>query len=318
MLFNEDRKKAYIEDKSTSHSMESALKVFFNRLSEVEEYYNKDVVDFDDTELDDLLISFNCKTHQAITDKISLLRNYIYWEVEHGYCKSKNIIIDLPRFSNGCERYLNKLAIKYRYLKDKNELYKLINQLVNYKDKAIICLLYEGLYGKEFDEIRYLKVKDCDFENNIINVTGENARQIKCDSEIMNIILETINETEYSKINGNSVSKNPSIKLISSQYVIKVTERSRLQGAASPMTIAVLFSHMRLDSWNVNYNVQYISASTIRESGIFHHIAKIEEQQNMPVTDEQIQNILSIYGINSSMLFQYKRKYNYFKNNLIK
>ncbi len=315
MLYNENRKKDYLNEKYPLDDKNYRVLHFLDCLSEAEKNCGKDIVEFEDTELDKFVYSLDCKTHQALTSKLAILRDYIYWEVKEGYCKSKNIVIDLPRYKGKeCDRFINKIAEKYRYLKDKDELHKLVDQIKNYRDKAVLCLLYEGVCGADFKEIRYLKIRDCDFESKQLNIQGDNARIIKCDSYMMEILYSSSKETEYLKNNGNDNRTNGISKLIDTGYIIKISNMSRTnENTVSKIVIPKIFENMRKEIWDINYNTQYLTPYSLKDSGLFHKIYELEKTYNSLSNCSQLDDLFKQYGISKSITYQYWMKYQSFK-----
>lgn len=315
MLYNENRKKEYLKENYPLDENNYRVSHFLNYISKAEESYNKDIVEFNDIELDKFIYSLDCKTHQALTSKLAILRDYIYWEVREGYCKSKNIIIDLPRYKGKeCDKFINKIAEKHRYLKNKQELYKLVRELKNYRDKAILCLLYDGICGADFKEIRYLKYSDCDFENNQISIKGEKERLIKCDSQMMEILNFAIKENEYIKNNGNDERFNNISKLVDTGYVIKISNMSRTnENVVSKIIIPRVFENMKKEIWNVEYNTQYLTPYSLKDSGMFHKIYELEEIYKELPSYNQLNDIFNQYSVNMAISYQYLMKYKSFK-----
>jgi len=315
MLYNEDRKKQFIQQKGYSSNTIKLYRAFFNKLGAFECLYEKDVVEFDIEQLASVLYGLKCKTRQSVISKLSLLRCYIYWEVENGYLPSKNILIDLPRFKGkGLDTFINKTGSEAQYILDRESLYELVAQLYNPRDKAIFCLLYEGICGYDYSELRYIKKQHINFLNGTIEIYDEKGinlkRVIKCDDQTVRILNDVVESGEYYTCNGKSETKNNFVKVPESDYLIRV---NRGQYPLSCKSINRLFAQMRTSSWDIDFYCQYLTPTTIRDSGFFNYVKKAEESRKRELLNSEFSEALEYYGLSKGTILSYRTKYKDFK-----
>lgn len=101
----------------------------------------------------------------------------------------------------------------------KEELDLLVNELENPQDQFILYALFNGIYGKQAQELRYLTVNQVDLKKQTI--TLEN-RVIKMDKEFSEITASAIEQNSYYLTHFSDGARVEKIEFnMSCKYVIK-------------------------------------------------------------------------------------------------
>jgi integrase len=155
-MFNEERKRWFINDSDYIASTVWVLEQLFNTTERIENQKNKDLCEFSPKDVIDLLRSFNSKSRKTLGSKCSYLAKYYNWCLQKGFTDDienkfetsivKNVIEDLVPAD-----MLNRKIFTF---KDIDELITDIPQ-VEYK-----CFIYCIFSGLSIQDIRYLRMQD--------------------------------------------------------------------------------------------------------------------------------------------------------------
>lgn len=315
MFYNADRKQEYLQKCDYEVTMVKRIMTFFNKASALEFLFDKDISKFNVEEFESLFYTFECKTTNSIKATVSMARRYVYWELSNNYLTLKNIILDLPRFKgHNLDSFIYSIGSELSYIENRNELYKLVSMLVNPRDKAIICLLYEGICGEDYYDLRHLRKQDCDFSSNTIIIMNKNRSEINriiyCDPYTMGILYDSIHTEVYIKHNGKTSLRHNSMDLLPSDYVIRTSKGT---GIPSSKLITLTFENLRKSEWDIEFCCQYLTPTTVRDSGIFNMVVCLEVAKVGLLTNTEFRDILKYYGKSEKLLSQYRSKYNIFK-----
>jgi len=318
MLFNEERKRQFLRSKTYNVVTERKFWTVFKRVSIHESLTGKDIVEFDMKELEELFYAFKCKTYMSIRTIGAMLRQYVYWEVQNGWLPSKNIVLDLPGFmGSNLMKFMNVRGMEFSYIRGRDELYRLVSCVENPRDKAIICLLYEGVCGEDYGEIRNLKRQDCDFSLNRINIYYDDIssknRSVQCDARTMSIVMDSLDTDRYHMKNGKAERKYNAVELLRSDYVIRTSKNT---GISTSKLYTMLFERLRTPGWGVDYYCQYLTPITVRNSGMFNKLLEFERDNGRAVTNDEFGDMIEYYSGSRKALMNFKVKYVDFKNRL--
>lgn len=140
------------------------------------------------------------------------------------FCKKESKmdnVIDWMRVidSQSLKRCLNKEKFNNKFI-TREDLYNLIENLINNYDKAILLLVFEGVMGKGYSDLINLKVSDLDFKNNTIHLKN---KKIFMSDKLKEILEQLINEDSIFCVDrwGSKID----LLNMDSEYVLKPTYR---------------------------------------------------------------------------------------------
>lgn len=211
-----------------SDSVTKGYLMIFKKVEPLEKKLGKDMKDFDEKDIRKLLKLFSSKSYHSMNVKWSLIKKYM--------CSYNNNIC-LEFTQDDLMRYIKNKENASRYI-SRNTLHNRMKNMVNPQDKAILLLLFEGLFGYEYDEILNLRVDDIDFETNEIIVDN---RIVIVSEYTKNILKESMNKKEYYKsfvVGINDSTTNESYVLNgSSPYLIKTKPSKRTKNGLTPLGV---------------------------------------------------------------------------------
>lgn len=179
--------------KNKSESQLNLGKNVLIKIDEVELSKGKNIYTFELGEIKEFLRGLEATSISTLNTYYSILKKYI--EYINTTCENKDINFDTLKLSSSdMTELLDQQAHKERYIK-REDLFKLISNAVNPQDKALFLLLFEGVRGKEYNDLRLLQEKDIDFETNTIQLP--NKKLVIKDRRTMFILKSAIRQSEY-------------------------------------------------------------------------------------------------------------------------
>lgn len=192
--------------------------LIFSKVNSYEKKIDKRIEEMNEDELKELLFTVLVgKSIESTNVKLATLRRYLKYanNLEILKLTKEDVKEAVEQFNADKE---NNADIRYI---DKNDLYIAMNRIENDIDKTIIVLLANGVCGKCFEELQYLKVKDIDFDNGAIKLPN---RAINISEGDMDIIEQGIKQDEYIKVlrmeNSNPTTESYKFNM-ESPYAIK-------------------------------------------------------------------------------------------------
>lgn len=293
---------------TTRKNYESVL----SKIGFYEELIGKDLYNFSYSEIDDLLTWYNCKTKKAFDSIKSIIGVYVRWAHAKEFINSP---LDLTKliWKSDVAKKVNNFAMDNQYLKDKEEAYYIAKEYcVNRQDGVLFILPYFGVKGKNLEEIRNLKIEDCDFKHNTLIVHNDKGdkREITMEERAMELIKEAIEETEYEKNNGR-IDSAPTVttyKIMPSEYVIRYTGDRK----DSPDRVDYQVINKRIEKISAFYGKPYINATNLTMSGILHHLKEVEIEKGI-LAVEDYKNAREKFGLNPDRYYDTRDLYNSWK-----
>lgn len=222
-FYNEAIKNKYLESVD-NEGTKNLIRYLFYKSKGVEENLQMDMYNFSIDHIKEVMKNINTKAIETSQSNLSFIRTYINWCIIHGY--RENNINPLDGIDSEWHKQFVNENIK-QFL-SKQEIDEIISNLVNYQDKVIIKLLFEGVYGYESSELRNLKLSNI-YANgkSTLHDDKKGKRPFKFDEETIELIKKANDEQRYRNKNGQSLGKAPTSELLPSAYVLKNANKSR-------------------------------------------------------------------------------------------
>lgn len=151
----------------------------------------------------------------------------------------------------------------------------LINRkIVNDQDKFIFFCLFEGIKGKNYQEIVDMKLSDIDEDNLVIHLSS--GRDINVSREFIEICKKADKQTIYVGLIGNEIER----KLVPGVGIIK--EKSNSQGKDLNRTV---YNAIVRNIASVFELADVVTAKSIRDSGLIYYLNKRAEKLDVPVSE---------------------------------
>ena len=191
----------------------------------------------------------------------------------------------------------------------KSQILDICDLLLNECDKFIVYAIFCGILGKEYDELRNIKVKDVAEDFSYIVIDG---RKILLDDNLKEFTRETLEQEVYVK-NENGIYKYQEFNM-NSEYLLKTINSKRNNHGLNKMgksvfAIKLMKLSEELQAGGINAT---LTASGIYYSGIMYKMFELESLYGVSWSISKIKNYLDTNGFNinaNELSFKYHNMY---------
>lgn len=284
-----DLKINFIEEMAliSSDSMMDLIKKVMKKIDLYESIVGKSIYNYTIEMYKDILGDFRASSVSSLNSYFSVIKKYIEYSMD----KRDNVNLDYKLItSKEMEKLVNKVAHDDRYI-TRDELTELISNAINPQDMALLILIFEGVRGVDYDDIRLLKTKDIDFNNGVIHLKN---KDIKVESQLfLSIIKEATKQLEYVKyLSGERASVKYYKIHEDNEYVIK-----RLMHKSDGLDPYV--GHrlkVKVSELTSEMGREHLTGTTIYNSGLAERLLKEFNRHPDDISDKEIRQFLEERG----------------------
>lgn len=258
-----------------SISNENTKKAFITIAQKIEEYAkrkNKDFLDFNKDDIDDLIkTQYKKASETTLANLISQLKNFYKF-----YGKS-NIVNHLNL------NYVKSIAPyrKHEFFTPE-QIYNFIERLHNFQDKALVALTYIGLYDENFETIRHLK--ESQIHEGYIDVKG---KKIEISPYIYNILMKAMMETvAYKYI--DQFPKDENAKVILKENTGYLLRAKKIKNSTQDV-ISLVSIKKKFVAYAKFLGEENFTPITVKNSKTLYDLVKLELELNSGFDINQIE-----------------------------
>lgn len=252
-MFNEAQKETFIKEYLRSKVVaETSLYAVFKKTEGFEEKLNKDVSKFTRDEILDMLAKFKAKSINSLLNYTIVLKHYsrfVFGEVGTNAYES----IGKADVADMVDKDANILLTR-------EELDDVEVQLLNWVDKAIIELLWNGVAGKNMEDI-YSVSEDC-VQGNILRV---NEKEFPMTDRLRELLPKAFAETELMSY-GNTMRV---IEVNGKGKIYK--ERPNARGIDTPDS-RFRWVYRKIQIFRDYLDLPGLTMKNIAASGLWHYL----------------------------------------------
>lgn len=316
-LYNPELKLAYLNDFVGEESTKAAMIYEFYKSAKVEKQYNKDLYAFFDDEIEDLLLSLGSDNLSSIGKTVSIYKDYVNWCILNGqrgkYENGENRV-EIFQATKDMSKYVSNMRVKNKFL-TQEEVYDLVDYLVNPIDQVFILGIYEFIAGEELYELRSLSMKNVDIDNRTVKVTDVNGNtRIQSVSHKLIGLLQDANRQE-TYLNNNGVVDNEAQstrKLAESEYIMRPIARKSNKDQMMPYG-SLSQKMVRIKRFT---GYDFITINSIQDSRVIHEIVEVMKRLEIDKPNDEVfrivvDNIYKQYKVKltSSQIFYIRRNF---------
>lgn len=295
LMYNKEIKERFLEENYTNEdSKRTARYVFYySYLNELP--LQKDLYDFSREEIGKVLANSNPKSLNVAMSRLRIISKYITWAIGGNVNLRKDNINPLSKIEESwVEQFVDKSVKKFI---SKTELDEMVDWLINYSDKALLMLLFEGVNGRELSEIRNLRMKDIkeDGTATLYDDIKKEYRELKLSEELINILRIADKEYEYINKNGEATRIKTS-QLAESQFIFKPTIRRKTANEERMSHISIIG---RLSSIGEAFGFDSFTPKMVTHSGLIY-MGYLLHKDKEELTDEDFEIIAKRFNISKS------------------
>lgn len=190
-MYNQDRKNQYILEIGSGNL--APITTYFNSCEPIEEALGKDISCFNTKEIVGFYKSLSTPSRYYLSTINSQLSQYTSWCQNNGFLPDKQNHFNEISLSM-LEECINRALLEDKYV-SWTRLEKILksNQFVNPSSNFLVLALFEGICGKEYEEIRQLEPKDFDGKELILSDT----RHFKVSDYLKDLARQSAQEYVY-------------------------------------------------------------------------------------------------------------------------
>ena len=261
-MFNKAQKETFIKEYLRSKVIaETSLYAIFKKTEDFEEKLNKDVSKFTRDEILDMLAKFKAKSINSLLNYTIVLKHYsrfVFGAVGTNAYES----IGKVDVSDMVDKNANILLTR-------EELDDVEVQLLNWVDKAIIELLWNGVAGKNMEDI-YSVSEDC-VQGNILRV---NEKEFPMTDRLRELLPKAFAETELMSY-GNTMRV---IEVNGKGKIYK--ERPNARGIDTP-DIRFRWVYRKIQIFRDYLDMPGLTMKNIAASGLWHYLQLCMEKTKL-------------------------------------
>lgn len=278
----------------------------FRSLAPFEEEKSKDIFDFNKVEILDTYTVMNYTVYETLMVANINLGNYTKWAISEGMVADGiNHFIDLE--PNDLIQCVN-LKQLHQSIISRSEVLDSIRTVINQRDRFILLGLFEGIRGKNFDDL--LLVKFSDVKGNQIHLPS--GKILTISQDLVRIIENTYTETLYEATDGRKH------ELFGDRIVRPLNRNAQLEDHITKENLYRVFHRLThgKDSKGVpqlNWSDQ-VSLNSIFVSGLIDMIKTIMKQESKTAEEvlfdsELFKEITYRYELNKQVRRRFLLKY---------
>lgn len=260
-MFNEEIKERFIKEKTDTVIVpEYFLRHIFSLTEPFEERIGKDISNFTTYEILDMFKTFNFNSFYYLRNISSQLSTYTGW------CVSENLVIDCQNHfleigKDLILKCINQAANEYKIV-SRDTILDWCDSLPNPSDSFLLLALFEGIYGKDYEEI-YTATSES-IEGNIFHTNT--GRDVPISDRLVYYANRSLDTDTYYSLTGKlkrQVDFVPSDKIIKDYPNIYTTSQRQL-GRRIYNKTSRIFKYLGVD--------KYMNTYAIINSGIIHFV----------------------------------------------
>jgi integrase len=266
-LYNEDIKERYIEERfGDNEGSQKTIRNLFYKSEMVEDILQKDLYNFNLIEIGKVIQNMNPYSNNVAGAYFRTISRYISWAIGKGL-RDDNISPMKGIKSSWADQFVDhtkKVHFSYQELND------MVEKLNSAQDIAFIWLMFEGVQGNKFSEIRKLNYSTVNWDTNELLLEDEDGskRTIKVSDQCMRYI-----ENAY-KTETTMGEKEKEIKLVRSDFIIRNVYSPRSKAPDVSMTSL----YNRMYRMKEKLNLSYFTGNGLRQSGMIWKAVQIYER----------------------------------------
>lgn len=261
-MYNQEQKEKFAKEYLRSKVIaRTSLYAILKKTEPFEEKYNKDVSDFTKDEILDMFAKFKAKSINSLLNYCVVLKHYSRWITGN---------IENNAFETIEKADLAKLVSKDAILLlTREELDDIESQLLNWSDKAIVELLWEGVAGKSMVDLLAVSV-EC-VRGDILYVNG---KEYAMTDRLKEILPKAFTEEEI-------MSYGETAKIIEVNGKGRIyKERFNMRGVSTEDS-RFRYVYRRIQMFRDYLDISGLTMKNIAASGLWHYLQLGMEEKKL-------------------------------------
>jgi hypothetical protein len=270
-MYNHEIKERFLAT-FDNEGTQTTLRNLFQKSYLIENTLDTDLINFNQEQIGKVIANsspLNAQVSRTIGNYISL---YLNWGIEEGYREGSNInpLKGVPTSWYG--QFIDKKKIHF----SKDEFFNdIVENLDNSQDQLLLSLLWFGISGEKFIELREMHYNHIHWNENKIDVYDESGynRTVQFEGEDIRVMryLENAYKDDIYRIfkeDGEYSEK----EILRSDYIFRNIKSARAS-QGEPITFNVFYT--RLKAIRENFELEYLTPNSISQSAQLFHVVQL-------------------------------------------
>lgn len=255
-MYNQKEKEGFIEDYMRSRVVaKTSLYSLFRKTELYEEKHGKDCSQFTEDEIIEMYKSFGARSHRVLLNYNVILKAYCAWQK---YYRGLDVSTGYDNITTNMMRSF--VPADVQRMLSREEITEIEDQLLNAADKAIVELLFEGISGKNMEDI-YAVSAEC-VKRNVLEVNG---KKFPMTDRLHELLPKAFAETD-SMSYGETMRVVP---VVGAGRIYK--ERCNVRGVDTPDSKFRYF-YRRIQMFRDYLSMPGLTMKNISSSGLWHYL----------------------------------------------
>lgn len=267
-MYGDDQKEEFIKEYLRSKVViETSLHAIFKRVRLFERKFKKDASEFNREEILSMLKDFNSKSVNSILNYVVILKHYSRWVTKTiGNNEYETI---------GKADVVNLVNTDITTMLTREDVDEIEEQLLNWSDKAIVELLWEGIAGPSMTHIYNLSVDNVDYINNKIII---NDTTYPLTENLKYLLPKAFAENEI-------MSYGESLRVVPVQGVGRIyKERANSLGARTNDACFRYF-YRKIKIFRNYLEIPGLTMKDLQSAGLWHYLQLGMKETNLSLRD---------------------------------
>lgn len=311
-MYNKAIKERFLESIENEGSR-NTISYIFKASETTEKILGKDLYNFSIEEVGLVLQNMTGTTITTVRSNAVNIRMYMSWCIQNGY-RDNNLN---PLDGYGKE-WLEQFVDDTKKIHwSENEFYnEIVEQLDNAQDQALLSLIFEGIIGKGFSELKEIHYNHINWNTNEIIIKRDGKEKtMSVSNKTMRFVENAYKQKTYRTFSEKTGDYNEK-EMVSSDYLFKNVKSPRTK-EGEPLSLQVFYN--RMQAVKEKFSLDYLTPNSIRQSGALYYgyllaKEKIDRGEEPVLAYKELSIIGDRY--NASMMSQ--GGYTYYNTTLMK
>lgn len=288
-VYNKELKDRFLKDINISQYPPRWWERVFEKVYPFEKQKNKDLCEFTTPEIIEFYKFLDVASLESLIVYNVNLVKYGQWAMNNNLLSdNQNHFSELDNdvlFSCVNANKLENSVFNLEEFKD------IIYSIKNDQDKFVFFCLFEGIKGKNYEDIINMKLSDIDMKNKTVKL--HSGRTVSVSTDFITIAINANDQKIYENYGEKNIQRN----LVPSDKIYK--EKSNSNGVDTPRTVynTIVRNFKELG------RADFTSNKMIRNSGLIYYLNRRSDELQIPVKDllyspEKVKDIFEKYNFN--------------------
>lgn len=293
-IYNPEIKEKFLMSYDNEDTRKTIRRVF-NKSHVAEDLLEKDLYDFNESEISKVMKSLNPHSLSVSKSIGGYISAYISWAIKNGF--RKNNLNPMDGLDDNFYKQFIDTSKKIHWSED--EFLDLVKKLYNPQDQALLTLIFNGIMGEDFVELKELKKDDVNWKDNEVYIKRRDEK-IKIPDYCMEFLDGAVKQKTYYIMEGNGEYREH--ELFDSDYVFRNMVSKRINHPKQ-LTTAMIYNRFRVIK--EYFDLEYFTPNAIKQSGMIKMAVDLWKERGK-LTKEEFALIGQRFNLNKINIDNYE------------